>query len=60
MGISPLSPPPTTTMVSVTQKDETMQNAKNPKKIVWLTLIDALMGSKTYFGPLKMNLRDSM
>ena len=31
------------TLVSFTQKDETMQNAKNPKKIVRLTLVDALM-----------------
>ena len=37
-------PPPT--LVSFTQKDETMQIAKNPKKIVRLTLLDALMCPK--------------
>ena len=35
------------TLVSFTQKDETMQIAKNPKKIARFTLIDALMCPKT-------------
>ena len=35
----PHPPPPTPTLVSFTQKDETMQNAKNPKKIVRLTFL---------------------
>ena len=35
------------TLVSFTQKDETMQNTKNPKKNVRLTLIDTLMCPKT-------------
>ena len=35
------------TLVSFTQKDETIQNAKTPKKIAKLTLIDALMYPKT-------------
>ena len=38
---------PVRPIVSFTPKDETMQNAKNPKKIVRLTLIDALMCPKT-------------
>ena len=46
MSTPPLPPP---TLVSFTQKDETMQNAKNHKKIVRLTLIDALMCPKTFF-----------
>ena len=40
---APLPP----TLVSFTRKDRTIQNAKNPKKIVRLTLIDALMCPKT-------------
>ena len=43
----PPGPPPPPTLVSFTQKDKTMQNAKKPKKIVRLTLIDALMCPKT-------------
>ena len=35
------------TLVSFTLKDETMQNPKNPKEIVSLTLIFALMCPKT-------------
>ena len=43
-----LSVPPTPhTMVSFTPKKETMQNVKNPKKIVRLNLIDVIMWSKT-------------
>ena len=38
---------PSVTLVSFTQKYETMQNAENPKKIVRLTLLDALMCPKT-------------
>ena len=34
-------------MVSFTPKDETLQNAKKPKKIARLTLINALMCPKT-------------
>ena len=46
-----IAPPPTL----VTQKDETMQNAKNPKKIMRLTLIDAL-SSLQYNIPLSFCL----
>ena len=38
--------PPHRTLVSFTPREETMQNAKNSKKIVRLTLIDALMCPK--------------
>ena len=35
------------TLISFNPKDKTMLNAKNPKKIARLTLVDALMCPKT-------------